>query len=525
MATVVRGWVTAELAPLVRAAAAGAAEGGGSRHLVAAAVAAAIRTGGDVLDPQAADPEVAARERVARAHLVEKVTAGRAGEQPRHSGSSRAFRNWAMHKDFGQGVESVPSSAQEAKGRARGPRRKKRQDLDDDLQHQNQFVKEGDLKYLDLASTDTPSIADEQILGETKFEEKSSVRELLAEKILEVDALQRQYQQHIGQKESVISNLLAKIAELERTVQDIKQQAIGSKVPKNEPQAGPNAKESDAASAAKTRGQEEDVGVHPTGGMNAEGALRQSVNTSIVSTVTNTGLGKTIASEELDQATDVVKKLHGLSSVVHEGLSDTTSESKQTTAFEGAPCAAIPTGLQEDGGMYLTGGMNTEGALLPSVVTSSATTVISTGLGKTFASEEFVQATDVVKAPGDKDPEGDRQDNFEDLHVEAGTDGTSMEGVLSQSIATPTKAGLGNVKDPKHDGKLSSKAILNYDVKHENEKYHIGNFESSFVSLSDVAVDKDIPPWEREEPEDDLRTLESKRRFRERAQRERLSAR
>eukprot|EP00959_Pyramimonas_sp_CCMP1952_P111896 2340284-Pyramimonas_sp.AAC.1 len=69
--------------------------------------------------------------------------------------------------------------------------------------------------------------------------------------------------------------------------------------------------------------------------------------------------------------------------------------------------------------------MNTEGALLPSVVTSSATTVISTGLGKTFASEEFVQATDVVKAPGDKDPEGDRQDNFEDLHVEAGTDDTS----------------------------------------------------------------------------------------------------
>ncbi|CAK0819069.1 unnamed protein product [Prorocentrum cordatum] len=111
------------LAPLVRAAVAGAAEGGGGRHLVAAAAAAAIRAGVTLLEAPletAVDKDVAVREALARPRLRIQVAAGLEGSEPRASG------NWALHNDFGKGADAAPDSPQEAKRRARGPRKRGR---------------------------------------------------------------------------------------------------------------------------------------------------------------------------------------------------------------------------------------------------------------------------------------------------------------------------------------------------------------------------------------------------------------
>ncbi|CAK0839300.1 unnamed protein product [Prorocentrum cordatum] len=121
------GEQVALLAPLVKAAAAGAAEGGGGRQVVAAAVASALRVGASLLAPRLAsevDEEVAAREQLGRPHLTEMVRAGREGVVARPSGASRAFRGWAQHADFGAGPQAAPTTAAEARRRARGRRRR-----------------------------------------------------------------------------------------------------------------------------------------------------------------------------------------------------------------------------------------------------------------------------------------------------------------------------------------------------------------------------------------------------------------
>ena len=104
---------------VVKAVFEGLASGGASRHVVAAAVAAMVRT---LMQADGGIDEDNVREVKGRLRLVEpalrQLVAGRAP-----SGAQRALRNVALHGDLGQGADSLPTSAMEAKRRQRGGKR------------------------------------------------------------------------------------------------------------------------------------------------------------------------------------------------------------------------------------------------------------------------------------------------------------------------------------------------------------------------------------------------------------------
>ena len=106
--------------PVFAATLAAVIAGGGSRQAVAAAVAAGTRSSMlSVSEDADADrkEEVAARLRLVQPALSALV----AGREP--TGNQKAFRNVAMHADFGAGAGGLPKSAIEAKRQQRGGRK------------------------------------------------------------------------------------------------------------------------------------------------------------------------------------------------------------------------------------------------------------------------------------------------------------------------------------------------------------------------------------------------------------------
>ena len=101
-----------------------AVESKGSRHVVASLGVALLRClvggGQDLSEEAEIDEEVIARIGLLKPALKEEVKAGAEDRDPKNSGTTKAFRNVAMHADMGCGAEGLPKSGQQAKRMQRG---------------------------------------------------------------------------------------------------------------------------------------------------------------------------------------------------------------------------------------------------------------------------------------------------------------------------------------------------------------------------------------------------------------------